>query len=80
MDNEKAPGVVLIRTSMDTADRHTNSPRSSFSYPFLLILLGSWKAIFSKGCKVLVRRFSMLIYGPIVQLLCLYIAFIYGLL
>jgi hypothetical protein len=73
MDEEKVHGIT-IRTPMDATDRQC----------VLLIFIAiyaynsnSWKAVFSKA---LVRPFKLFIYEPIVQLLGLYLAFIYGLL
>ena len=43
----------------------------------MLIFLNSWKVIFSKA---LLRPFKLFIYEPIMQLLGLYLAFIYGVL
>ncbi len=73
MDEEKASGLV-IRTSVDTADKQSVCHIFTSSHSYILC---SWKAIFSKG---LVRPIKLFIYEPIVQLLGLYMAFVYGLL
>jgi len=73
MDEEKAPGVP-IRISMETTDRQC------VVHIFILFHAydsGSWGAMFSKG---LIRPFRMFIYEPIIQLLGLYMAYVYGLL
>ena len=73
MDEEKAPGVP-IRISMETTDRQCVDPMLILSHAYVS---GSWGAMFNKG---LIRPFRMFIYEPIVQLLGLYMAFVYGLL
>ncbi len=65
---------MVIRISMDTTDRQYVSLNFIF---FPAYISHSWKAIFSKA---LVRPFKFFIYEPIVQLLGLYMAFVYGLL
>lgn len=73
MDEEKAPGVP-VRISMGTTDRqcvdHIFMPSHTY-------IPGSWRATISKG---LTRPFKLLICEPIVQLLGLYMAYVYGLL
>jgi hypothetical protein len=73
MDEEKASGVV-IRTSLDTADKQC---ACLIFISFHTYILRSWKTVFGKG---LIRPFKLFIYEPIVQLLGLYMAFVYGLL
>jgi hypothetical protein len=74
MDEEKANGIT-IRTAMDaTTDRQC--ARVIF-IAICAYILNSWKAVLSKA---LVRPFKLFIYEPILQLLGLYLAFIYGLL
>jgi hypothetical protein len=73
MDEEKARGVV-IHISMDATDRQCVRLIFMAMYPYTS---NSWKAVFSKA---LVRPFKLFIYEPIVQLLGLYMAFLYGLL
>lgn len=73
MDEEKAR-VVEIRSSMDAADRQF--VRLIFVVMYTHIS-NRWKAIFSKALS---RPFKMFIYEPIVQLLGVYMAFVYGLL
>ena len=71
MDEEKARGVV-IRISVDASDRQ---------YVRLIFIVvcayisNSWKVIMRKA---LVRPFKLFIFEPIVQLLGLYMAFLYG--
>lgn len=71
MDEEKAHGVV-IRISMDATDRQY--VRLIFIVVYAYIS-NSWKAIMKKA---LVRPFKLFLYEPIVQLLGLYMAFLYG--
>lgn len=71
MDEEKARGVV-IRISMDATDRQYVCLIFMAVYAYIL---NSWKAVISKA---LVRPFKLFIYEPIVQLLGLYMAFLYG--
>jgi hypothetical protein len=73
MDEEKAPGVP-IRISMETTDRQCVDHIFILSHAYVS---GSWGAMFNKG---LIRPFGMLIHEPIVQLLGLYMAYVYGLL
>ncbi len=73
MDEEKAHGIV-IRTPMDATDRQCVCLILIAMYVFIS---SSWKAVFGKA---LVRPFKLFIYEPIVQVLGLYLAFIYGLL
>lgn len=73
MDEEKAPGVPL-RISMETTDRQCVDHIFILSHAHIS---GSLGAMFSKG---LIRPFRMFIYEPIVQLLGLYMAYVYGLL
>jgi hypothetical protein len=73
MDEEKASEVVIRITTKNT---------DKMCVCLILILFrayisGSWKAMFSKA---LVRPLMLFIYEPIVQLLGLYMAFVYGLL
>jgi transcriptional regulator of heat shock response len=73
MDEEKASGVP-IRISMETTDRQC------VDHIFILSRAydsGSWGAVVSKG---LIRPFRMFMYEPIIQLLGLYMAYVYGLL
>jgi hypothetical protein len=72
MDEEKA-SEVMTRTSTETTDRGCVCLFISFHAH----ISGSWKVMFSKA---LVRPFKMFIHEPIVQLLGLYMAFVYGLL
>jgi hypothetical protein len=71
MDEEKASGVV-IRISMDDTDRQY--VRLIFIVVYAYIS-NSWKAIMRQS---LIRPFKLFIYEPIVQLLGLYMAFLYG--
>jgi len=73
IDEEKAPGVP-IRISMETVDRQCVDHIFILSHAYIS---GSWGAIFSKG---LIRPFKLLVYEPIVQLLGLYMAYVYGIL
>jgi hypothetical protein len=73
MDEEKAHGVP-IRISMKTTDRQCVDHIFILSHAYDS---GSWGAMVSKG---LIRPFRMFIYEPIVQLLGLYMAYVYGLL
>ena len=73
MDEEKAR-LVTIHISMDATDRQCVHLIFMAMYAYMS---NSWKAIFSKA---LARPFKMFIYEPIVQLLGLYMAFLYGLL
>ena len=73
MDKEKAPWL-MVRIAMDAPDKRCVHLDVT-SLPALMS--GSWKSIFSKA---LVRPFKLFIYEPIVQLLGLYTAFVYGLL
>lgn len=73
MDEEKASEVVT-RTSMETTDRGCVC---LIFISFHAHISGSWKAMFSKA---LVRPFKLFMHEPIVQLLGLYMAFVYGLL
>ena len=73
MDEEKARGVV-IRISMDATDRQCVLLLFVAVYAYIS---NSWKAIFSKA---LVRPFKLFMYEPIVQVLGLYMAFLYGVL
>ena len=73
MDEEKAPGVP-IRISMETTDRQCVDHIFILSHAYLS---GSWGTVISKG---LTRPFKLLIYEPIVQLLGLYMAYVYGIL
>lgn len=73
MDEEKVSGVT-IRISTDTSDRRCVYLLFRSSHPYVL---DRWKAVFSKA---LIRPFRLFIYEPIVQLLGLYMAFVYGLL
>ncbi len=73
MDEEKARGIE-IRISMDATDRQCVH---LIFIPMYAYISNSWKAIFSKA---LARPFKMFIYEPIVQLLGVYMAFLYGLL
>jgi hypothetical protein len=73
MDEEKARGIT-IRTAMDATDRQCVRLIFIAIYAYIS---KSWKAVLSKA---LVRPFKLFIYEPIVQLLGLYLAFIYGLL
>ena len=73
MDEEKDRGIT-IRTAADATDRQC--VRLIFIATNAYIP-NSWKAVFGKA---LVRPFKLFIYEPIVQLLGLYLAFIYGLL
>ena len=73
MDEEKAPGVP-VRISIEIADRQCVDHIYIISHAYIS---GSWGAMFSKG---LLRPFRMFIYEPIVQLLGLYMAYVYGLL
>lgn len=73
MDEEKSSGVV-IRISTDTVDKQCVC---LIFIPLSAYIPGSWKAILSKA---LVRPYKMFIFEPIVQLLGIYMAFVYGLL
>ena len=73
MDEEKARSVV-IRISMDATDRQCVRLIFMAMYAYIS---NSWKAIFSKA---LGRPFKLFFYERIVQLLGLYMAFLYGLL
>ena len=73
MDEEKASEVVT-RTSIETTDR--GCVCLNF-ISFHAYISGSWKAMFGKA---LVRPFKLFIHEPIIQLLGLYMAFVYGLL
>ena len=73
MDEEKACGIT-IRTAMDATDDSGSVSSLSQIYAYIS---NSWKAVLSTA---LVRPFKIFIYEPIVQLLGLYLAFIYGLL
>ena len=73
MDEEKVRGIT-IRTAMEATDRQCVRPIDIVMYAYIS---NSWKAVFSKA---LVRPFKLFIYEPIVQLLGLYLAFIYGVL
>jgi hypothetical protein len=70
MDEEKARGIT-IRTAMDATGRQCVRLIFIAIYAYFL---NSWKAVFGKA---LVRPFKLFIYEPIVQLLGLYMAFIY---
>ncbi len=73
MDEEKARGIE-IRITMNGTDRQC------VRLIFIVVhthISNSWRVIFSKA---LVRPFKLFIYEPIVQLLGLYMAFLYGLL
>jgi hypothetical protein len=77
MDEEKARGVE-IRSPLDAADRQY--VRLIVFIVFIVMygyISNSWKTVLSKA---LVRPFKMFIYEPIVQLLGVYMAFVYGLL
>src|SRR5882757_8486283 len=73
MDEEKANGIT-IRTAMDATDRQCVRLIVIAIYAYIS---KSWKAVLSKA---LFRPFKLFIFEPIVQLLGLYLAFIYGLL
>jgi hypothetical protein len=73
MDEEKARGVE-IRSPMDATDRQCGRLTFVVMYAYIS---NSWKAIF---IKALVRPFKLFICEPIVQLLGVYMAFVYGLL
>jgi hypothetical protein len=73
MDVEKAFEVVT-RTSVETGDRRYVC---LIFVSFHTHISGSWKWMFSKA---LVRPFKLFVHEPIVQLLGLYMAFVYGLL
>ena len=73
MDEEKAHGIT-IRTAMDSTNRQCVRLIFIGIYAYIS---NSWKAVLSKA---LIRPFKLFIYEPIVQLLGLYLAFIYGLL
>ena len=66
--------LVVIRISMDVTDRQCVRLIFVAMYAYIS---NSWKAIFNKA---LARPFKLFIYEPIVQLLGLYMAFLYGLL
>lgn len=70
MDEEKARGVEI----RGPTDRQCVRPIFIVMYASIS---NSWTAIFTKA---LVRPFKLFIYEPIVQLLGVYMAFVYGLL
>ena len=70
MDSEKARGAEI----RSPTDRQCVRPISIVMYASIS---NSWKVIFSKA---LVRPFKLFIFEPIVQLLGVYMAFVYGLL
>jgi hypothetical protein len=73
IDQEKASRVV-IRFSVDIADKKCVYLIFMLLYAYMS---RRWKAILSRA---LIRPLRMFVYEPIVQLLGLYMAFIYGLL
>ena len=73
MDEAKAR-TVEIRSSMDATDRQY--ARLVFIV-MCAYILKSWKAIFKRALS---RPFKLFIFEPIVQLLGVYMAFVYGLL
>ena len=73
MDEEKARGLE-IRNPMDATNRQCVLLIFIVMYAYIS---NSWKAIFKKA---LVRPFKLFICEPIVQLLGVYMAFVYGLL
>ena len=73
LDEEKARGTMIL-TAIDATDRQC--VRLIF-IAICAYFSNSWKALFRKA---VFRPFKLLTCEPIVQLLGLYLAFIYGLL